>query len=155
MVSGAVTAVHEFRLPDVGEGLTEADILCWHVAPGDEVALNAIVVEIETAKSAVELPSPVTGTVIDVLAGQGETVAVGSVLFTVAPPGQVPPPSSGAATVDTSTGEETAPPETPTTEARRCLSATGPPSRRVPAGQGAPPRHPTRWWPRRARRRRG
>jgi len=111
MVSGAVTAVHEFRLPDVGEGLTEADILCWHVAPGDEVALNAIVVEIETAKSAVELPSPYAGTVIDVLAGEGETVAVGSVLFTVAPPGQVPPPPSGAATGGTNAGEETAPPE--------------------------------------------
>jgi len=140
VVSGAVTAVHEFRLPDVGEGLTEADILRWHVAPGDEVALNAIVVEIETAKSAVELPSPVAGTVIDVLAGQGETVAVGSVLFTVAPPGQVPPPSSGATTVGTSTGEETAPPETADDGSTSVLVGYGP---AVAASARRPRRTPT------------
>ena len=48
----------EFRLPDVGEGLTEADIVRWHVKPGDTVTVNQIIVEIETAKAVVELPSP-------------------------------------------------------------------------------------------------
>ena len=47
----------QFRLPDVGEGLTEAEILTWHVKPGDSVKVNQIIVEIETAKSAVELPT--------------------------------------------------------------------------------------------------
>ena len=48
---------HVFALPDVGEGLTEAEILRWLVAPGDEVVVNQMLVEIETAKAAVELPS--------------------------------------------------------------------------------------------------
>ena len=52
-----------FHLPDVGEGLTEAEIVNWLVAPGDEVALNQVVCEIETAKSLVELPSPFDGVV--------------------------------------------------------------------------------------------
>jgi len=53
----------EFRLPDVGEGLTEADIVSWHVKPGDTVTINQIIVDIETAKAVVELPSPYAGTV--------------------------------------------------------------------------------------------
>ena len=53
----------EFRLPDVGEGLTEADIVSWHVKPGDTVTINQVIVEIETAKAVVELPSPYAGTV--------------------------------------------------------------------------------------------
>ena len=52
----------EFKLPDVGEGLTEADIVRWHVKPGDQVTVNQIIVEIETAKAVVELPSPYEGT---------------------------------------------------------------------------------------------
>ncbi len=140
MVSGAGMAVHEFRLPDVGEGLTEADILCWHVAPGDEVALNAVVVEIETAKSAVELPSPYAGTVIDVLAGEGETVAVGSVLFTVAPAGQVTPPPGVPSTVGTNTGEETAPPEAVDDGSSSVLVGYGP---AVAASARRPRRTPT------------
>jgi 2-oxoisovalerate dehydrogenase E2 component (dihydrolipoyl transacylase) len=73
----------EFALPDVGEGLTEADILTWHVAPGDPVAVNQILVEIETAKAAVELPSPWAGTVGELLAGPGDTVAVGSPIIAI------------------------------------------------------------------------
>ena len=52
-----------FPLPDVGEGLTEAEIVSWRVKPGDEVAVNQVVCEIETAKSLVELPSPFQGVV--------------------------------------------------------------------------------------------
>lgn len=101
-------AVQEFRLPDVGEGLTEAEILRWYVAPGDEVHLNMVVVEIETAKSAVELPSPFSGTVVDILVGEGETVEVGSVLFTVAPQSQ-PPQTVPEQTAMGSTGERVPP----------------------------------------------
>ena len=53
----------EFKLPDVGEGLTEAEIVSWKVKEGDTVEINDIIVEIETAKSLVELPSPYAGTV--------------------------------------------------------------------------------------------
>jgi 2-oxoisovalerate dehydrogenase E2 component (dihydrolipoyl transacylase) len=67
----------EFRLPDVGEGLTEADIVAWHVQPGDTVTINQIIVDIETAKAVVELPSPFAGTVSALLVEVGQTVDVG------------------------------------------------------------------------------
>ena len=60
-----------FILPDVGEGLTEAEIVQWRVAPGDAVAVNDVLVEIETAKSLVELPSPFAGTVGELLVAEG------------------------------------------------------------------------------------
>ena len=68
----------EFKLPDVGEGLTEADIVSWHVKPGDQVEDGQIIVEIETAKAVVELPSPWDGTVARLLAEEGQTVEVGA-----------------------------------------------------------------------------
>jgi 2-oxoisovalerate dehydrogenase E2 component (dihydrolipoyl transacylase) len=76
-------AIFEFPLPDVGEGLTEAEIVSWKVAPGDQVSVNQVVCEIETAKSLVELPSPFEGTVEALLAAEGDTVLVGSPIITV------------------------------------------------------------------------
>jgi 2-oxoisovalerate dehydrogenase E2 component (dihydrolipoyl transacylase) len=71
----------EFTLPDAGEGLTEAEIVEWKVKPGDTVAVNQILVEIETAKSLVELPSPFAGTVTELLVDPGQTVDVGTVII--------------------------------------------------------------------------
>jgi len=73
----------EYLLPDVGEGLTEAEIVSWKVKVGDVIAVNDIVVEIETAKSIVELPSPYAGTVTAILVEEGETVAVGTPIIAV------------------------------------------------------------------------
>ena len=73
----------QFNLPDVGEGLTEAEIVSWKVAPGDQVELNQVLVEIETAKSLVELPSPFAGTVGELLVTEGQTVEVGTPIITV------------------------------------------------------------------------
>jgi 2-oxoisovalerate dehydrogenase E2 component (dihydrolipoyl transacylase) len=73
-----------FLLPDVGEGLTEAEIVQWRVAPGDTVAVNDVLVEIETAKSLVELPSPFDGVVGELLAAEGVTVVVGAPIITIA-----------------------------------------------------------------------
>src|SRR6476619_5269945 len=73
----------EFKLPDVGEGLTEAEIVSWKVKVGDTIAINDIVVEIETAKSLVELPSPYAGTVTALLVPEGETVPVGTPIIAV------------------------------------------------------------------------
>src|SRR6188472_1966588 len=73
-----------FVLPDVGEGLTDAEIVSWRVAPGDTVAVNDVLVEIETAKSLVELPSPFAGTVGQLLVAEGDTVDVGSPIITIA-----------------------------------------------------------------------
>jgi 2-oxoisovalerate dehydrogenase E2 component (dihydrolipoyl transacylase) len=81
-----VTTSH-FNLPDVGEGLTEAEIVSWRVAPGDTVAINDVLVEIETAKSLVELPSPFEGVVEGLLVNEGDTVDVGTPIITVSSAG--------------------------------------------------------------------
>lgn len=105
----------QFLLPDVGEGLTEAEIVAWKVKPGDTVEINQVLVEIETAKSLVELPSPFSGTVLDVLVAEGTTVDVGTPIITVsgaeAPPVAEAPRTSepgdesgGAALVGYGTG---------------------------------------------------
>jgi 2-oxoisovalerate dehydrogenase E2 component (dihydrolipoyl transacylase) len=78
-----MTELKEFKLPDVGEGLTEADIVAWHVKPGDQVEVNQIIVEIETAKAVVELPSPWDGTVARLLVEEGQTVDVGTPIIAV------------------------------------------------------------------------
>ncbi|MDF9715186.1 2-oxo acid dehydrogenase subunit E2 [Nocardioides sp. ChNu-153] len=76
----------EFNLPDVGEGLTEAEIVAWHVKVGDVVEVNDPIVDIETAKSVVELPSPYAGEVTALLVEVGETVAVGTPIIAVGEP---------------------------------------------------------------------
>ncbi|MGN7800091.1 dihydrolipoamide acetyltransferase family protein [Leifsonia sp. 22587] len=81
----------QFLLPDVGEGLTEAEIVSWKVAPGEQVAVNQVIVEIETAKSLVELPSPFEGTVGELLVTEGQTVEVGTPIFTVTAGGDPAP----------------------------------------------------------------
>ncbi|MEV0644746.1 dihydrolipoamide acetyltransferase family protein [Phytomonospora sp. NPDC050363] len=94
-----MSRLQQFILPDLAEGLTEAEILQWMVAVGDEVKLNQPFVEVETAKSAVEIPSPYAGVVTEILRDAGETVDVGSPIITIdtdpggaaAPP--VPPPA--------------------------------------------------------------
>ena len=83
-----------FLLPDVGEGLTEAEIVSWRVSPGDAVSVNDVLVEIETAKSLVELPSPFAGVVGDLLAAEGETVAVGAAIITIASADASAPPAT-------------------------------------------------------------
>lgn len=72
-----------FKLPDVGEGLTEAEIVSWKVQAGDRVAINDVLVEIETAKSLVELPSPYAGTVNALLVSEGQTVDVGTAIIAI------------------------------------------------------------------------
>ncbi|MGD9954428.1 MAG: biotin/lipoyl-containing protein, partial [Candidatus Nanopelagicales bacterium] len=79
-----MSEVKTFLLPDVGEGLTEAEILSWHVKAGDTVVVNQTIVEIETAKAAVELPCPFAGTVTEVFVSEGETVAVGTPILAIA-----------------------------------------------------------------------
>jgi 2-oxoisovalerate dehydrogenase E2 component (dihydrolipoyl transacylase) len=87
MTESATTQRREFRLPDVGEGLTEADIVTWRVKPGDAVTVNQIIVDIETAKAVVELPSPYAGVVAALLVPEGQTVDVGTPIIAVDVPG--------------------------------------------------------------------
>uniref|UniRef100_UPI000584BE0D biotin/lipoyl-containing protein n=1 Tax=Actinoalloteichus spitiensis TaxID=252394 RepID=UPI000584BE0D len=72
-----MSRIKHFPLPDTGEGLTEAEIVKWHVGPGDTVEVNQTIVEIETVKAVVELPCPYAGTVSDLLAPVGQVVEVG------------------------------------------------------------------------------
>ena len=82
-----------FAMPDLGEGLEEGEIVSWLVAEGDEVELNQPIVEVETAKATVEIPSPLGGTIVALHAGAGDAVAVGAPMVTfrvggVAEPGR-------------------------------------------------------------------
>jgi len=70
---------HEFLMPDIGEGLTEAEIIRWFVTVGDSVETDQILVEVETAKTVVEIPSPFEGTITSIFATEGTTIEVGSV----------------------------------------------------------------------------
>ncbi len=80
----------EFLLPDVGEGLTEAEIVSWKVKVGDTIEINDVIVEIETAKSLVELPSPFEGQVLALMVSEGETVEVGVPIISIGDPASVP-----------------------------------------------------------------
>ncbi len=85
-----MTALQEFRLPDVGEGLDEAEIVAWRVAVGDAVQINQVLVEIETAKSLVELPSPFAGVVRELVVPAGQATRVGSVIIRIGDSGSEP-----------------------------------------------------------------
>ncbi|MCX5388307.1 dihydrolipoamide acetyltransferase family protein [Streptomyces sp. NBC_00083] len=85
----------EFKMPDVGEGLTEAEILKWYVQPGDTVTDGQVVCEVETAKAAVELPIPYDGVVRSLHFDEGVTVDVGTAIITVdVAPGTEEPPAA-------------------------------------------------------------
>ncbi|QMU79795.1 2-oxo acid dehydrogenase subunit E2 [Streptacidiphilus sp. PB12-B1b] len=105
-------SVRQFKMPDVGEGLTEAEILKWFVQPGDKVEDGQVVCEVETAKAAVELPIPFDGVVRELFFSEGTTVDVGQVIISVAvtggaaveePPAQAAPaaPAPAAETAET------------------------------------------------------
>ena len=93
-----------FPLPDVGEGLTEAEILSWKVAVGTEVAINDVLVEIETAKSVVELPSPFAGTVEALLVAEGETVEVGTPIISISGGDNAPATPAAPAAAEAESG---------------------------------------------------
>jgi 2-oxoisovalerate dehydrogenase E2 component (dihydrolipoyl transacylase) len=100
----------QFKMPDVGEGLTEADILRWDVKPGDTVEVNQILVEVETAKAAVELPSPYAGVVAELHAAEGDTVDVGAPIITIDVSAGVPA-TAGPTTADPDAEAPAAEPE--------------------------------------------
>ncbi len=126
----------QFNLPDVGEGLTEAEVLRWFVAVGDHVVVNQTIVEIETAKAAVELPCPYEGVITELLVPAGTTVDVGTPIVTI----------------DTDADGSAAPMPTPAPEAEReavlvgygVLASSAQRRPRHPAGGAMMPVQPTR-----------
>ncbi|WP_309299155.1 biotin/lipoyl-containing protein, partial [Agromyces luteolus] len=122
-----MSTIRDFALPDLGEGLTESEIVAWRVQVGDHVELNQIIADVETAKAVVELPSPFEGTVTALHAAEGETVNVGEKLFScdTGGPGDAP----AAAT----------PVETDAAAAASTSAATGPAEAQEPASASAEP----------------
>ena len=94
-----------FLLPDLGEGLAEAEVIAWRVKPGDHVTVDQVIAEVETAKAVVEVPVPFAGRVTELHGHIGDVVAVGTPLITVDPapappsaaPGAVPGPEAAGA----------------------------------------------------------
>src|ERR1700735_2212501 len=133
-----MSELKQFKLPDVGEGLTEADIVKRHVQPGDKIAINQIIVYIETAKAVVELPSPYEGVVAGLLVPEGETADVGTPIISVEvgpdagserpAPAEQPAGPSGRAPPRTSAPRPRAPPRRPRSPCRSPPSA----ARRLP-----------------------
>jgi 2-oxoisovalerate dehydrogenase E2 component (dihydrolipoyl transacylase) len=135
-----VSDVSQFKLPDVGEGLTEAEIISWKVKVGDTIKINDVIVEIETAKSLVELPSPYAGVVDGLLVEEGQTVPVGTPIIAVrsgaaeaaSPPaeateeGQAEPGEPGGAGVVGGPGEGVVPPPAQPEERQAVLVGYGP-----------------------------
>ena len=80
-----------FKLPDLGEGLTEGEVARWLVAEGQEIAEDDPLVEIQTDKATVEIPSPYGGTVLQVLVAEGDVVPVGTELVVIGAPGEEAP----------------------------------------------------------------
>lgn len=100
--AGSATSAHDFILPDLGEGLTEAELISWLVAVGDEVHVDQMVVEVESAKSVVELPCPYAGRITALHATAGDTVSAGQALLSVSKAES----SVSAASADAETSEE-------------------------------------------------
>lgn len=122
----------EFALPDVGEGLTEAEIITWHVVVGDSVDVNDTLVEIETAKSVVELPSPAAGVIAAVHVGEGKTVDVGMVIVSIEDGVVVPVSAPPAIPVESATGSQPGEPaETPLVLVGKAPTEAAPRRRRL------------------------
>src|SRR5260370_33654872 len=84
-----------FKMPDLGEGTVDAEIVAWHTKPGDMVSEDQLIVEVMTDKAAVEVPAPVSGRVVSVSGSPGDKVAVGSPLiaFELSETGTAPAPA--------------------------------------------------------------
>ncbi len=131
----------EFKMPDVGEGLTEAEILKWYVQPGDTVTDGQVVCEVETAKAAVELPIPFDGVVHELRFPEGTTVDVGQVIIAVdVAPGSGDAPAPAADPVQEPV--EGARPRPSRRAARRSWSATASPRAPPSAARARGPRRP-------------
>ena len=127
----------EFLLPDIGDGLTEAEVVCWLVDEGANVARDEPLVEVETDKAVVVIPSPVEGMVLRHGAAPGETMAVGAVLAVIGSPGEASSSTSGSPiSRDGSARRETAATKDPPSPGARAAVQALPVVRRLARQQG-------------------
>ncbi len=138
-----MSRIKEFPLPDLGEGLTEGEILKWLVAEGDTITLNQPIVEVETAKAAVEIPAKWAGKVTKIFHGEGETVEVGTPIIAIdTDPGagdlpESPAPAASAQTPPAQAASAQAPPAAPGTEELPAPSAASLAAVEVAPAEGA------------------
>ena len=128
--SGTTSATHEFKLPDLGEGMHEAEIVEWLIKPGDMLKQDQTMVKVETDKAIVEIPSPVAGRVTEIRVQGGQVAKVGDVLVTFEAPSSAntasstPPRSNGTATATTSPAPaESSAADQPAVSGQRVLAA--------------------------------
>src|SRR3989338_8352796 len=95
-----ISMVLEFKFPDVGEGITEGEIVKWKVKEGDAVKADQHIVEIETDKAVVDIPCPKSGTILKINHKEGETINVGEVLVIIGEQGEKPADAPGVAKKD-------------------------------------------------------
>lgn len=105
-------ANYEFKLPELGEGIAEGEIVKWHVAVGDTIKEDETLVEIQNDKSVEEIPSPVTGTIVEIVANEGDTVTVGQPLIQMSVAGAVPEAAAPTASAAPATAAPAATPAT-------------------------------------------
>src|SRR5690348_14800012 len=110
-----MSEVRDFLLPDLGEGLEDAEVVTWRVAEGDRVALNQILIEVNTAKALVEIPAPWAGVVERLHAAEGDVVAVGAPLVSIRI--EASPGGSTQAGQTVQAGDERSPAEAPPPDA--------------------------------------
>ena len=109
----ATTTTVKVVAPGAGESVTEGEILEWHVSEGDQIEADATIVEISTDKVDVEVPSPVTGTVVKLHAAEGETITVGQLLAEIDPAGGAPADAAPADSEPASNGSNGGAPTEP------------------------------------------
>ncbi|MEF3303659.1 biotin/lipoyl-containing protein, partial [Paenibacillus sp. GYB003] len=86
-------AIWQFRLPELGEGLHEGEIVKWHVKPGDDIKEDQIIMDVQNDKAVVEVPSPVTGKIVELKVAEGTVSHVGDPLAVIDVVGEIPPES--------------------------------------------------------------
>jgi 2-oxoisovalerate dehydrogenase E2 component (dihydrolipoyl transacylase) len=116
-------AVKEFAMPDLGEGLTESELVSWNIAVGDTVELNQVIAEVETAKALVQLPSPFAGTVAELFVSEGTTVLVGAPIIAIEVDGATGPAPASDSLPEPVEGTE----KQPAAERNSVLVGYGPP----------------------------
>jgi len=128
-----------FKMPDLGEGTVDAEIVAWHTKPGDTVSEDQLIVEVMTDKAAVEVPAPVSGRVVSVTGAPGDKVAVGSplIVFEVTDGAAAPVMAAAPAPTVPAAAKPAAPPATTTAPAATAPAATAPAATAAPATRPA------------------